>query len=93
MVAPAACSRHISAREYMHARALDRGLQRVAHSASRDDTGNSYKRRFEKVECRKAGRMAKEEVESALYSPDKVHGRFSGSPRSVQEKEHPGIAV
>lgn len=85
--------RHISTHEYIPAAVLDRDLQHAAHLASGDDTGNFYMCPLETTECHKAGKMGKEEVESALYRLDKAHDRFSGNPHIVQEKGCPGIAA
>jgi hypothetical protein len=43
--------------------------------------------------CHKAGKMGKEEVESALYRLGKAHDRFSGNPHSMQETTYPGIVA
>ena len=84
---------YISTHEYIPAAVLDRDLQLADPSASGDDTDNFYMFPLETTECHKAGKMGKEEVESALNRLDKAHDRFSGNPRSMQETTYPEIGA
>jgi len=53
-----------------------------------DGTGNFYKRHKEIMECHKAGKMARGEVESLLSRMDKAHGRFAGNQRNVKGRQY-----
>src|SRR5260370_14658519 len=82
-----ACSPHISMHEYMHAKALDRYLQHVAHSASVHDTGSFCICCLQAMKCPTSGRPVKEEVESLPYRLGSGHNRFSDNLHRPRETE------